>query len=201
MRLDGSERAVYATGVRNAVGLAVQPGSGALYAAVQERDGLGDDLVPDFFTRIQEGGFYGWPYGYVAPGNVEPRRAPGGTSERPDLVARTLAPDVLVQAHSAVMATAFYTGTMLPAHYRGGAFVALHGSWNRREGTGYKLIFVPFEGGRPAGAYEDVVTGFLTDASGPTTFARPVGLLVLPDGSLLMSEDGNGRIYRISYRG
>jgi glucose/arabinose dehydrogenase len=201
MRLDGSGRETFASGLRNAVGLAFHPRTGDLYAGVQERDGLGDDLVPDYVTRVQEGAFYGWPYAYLAPGNVDPRRMEGGRSEQPDLVARTVTPDVLLQAHSSALGLVFYTGTQFPARYRTGAFVAMRGSWNRSEGTGYKIAYIPFEGDRPTGGYEDFVTGFLLDPAGPTSFARPVGLVVLPDGSLLLSEDGNGRIYRISYAG
>ena len=201
MRLDGSQRETFASGLRNAVGMAFHPRTGALYAGVQERDGLGDNLVPEYVTRVQEGAFYGWPYAYLAPSNLDPRRVEGDRSERPDLAGRTTTPDVLIQAHSSALGLVFYTGTQFPARYRTGAFVALRGSWNRHEGTGYKVVFLPFENDRPAGGYEDFLTGFLLDPSGPTTFARPVGLLVLPDGSLLLSEDGNGRIYRISYRG
>lgn len=201
MRPDGSQRTTYASGLRNPVGLAFQPSTGDLFTTVNERDGMGDGLVPDYFTRVQQGGFYGWPYAYLAPGNLDPRRMDGDTSERPDLAAQTLTPDVLFEAHSAALGVQFYDGDQFPARYQGGAFVAFRGSWNRSQGTGYKIVYVPFDGDQPVGHYEDFLTGFLLDPSGPTTFARPVGLLVLPDGSLLLTDDGNGRIYRISYTG
>ena len=201
MRPDGSQRTTYASGLRNPVGLAFQPSTGDLFTTVNERDGMGDGLVPDYLTRVRQGGFYGWPYAYLAPGNLDPRRMNGEVSERPDLAAQTLTPDVLFESHSAALGVQFYDGDQFPARYRGGAFVAFRGSWNRSEGTGYKVVHVPFDGDQASGHYEDFLTGFLVDPSGPTTFARPVGLLVLPDGSLLMTDDGNGRIYRISYAG
>ncbi len=194
---DGSGRATVSSGLRNPVGLDFHPVTGAPYVTVNERDGLGDDLVPDYLTQIGGGRFYGWPYAYLASDNVDPRRA----DERPDLVAQTVTPDVLFQAHSAALGLQFYDGSAFPARYRNGAFVAMRGSWNRSRGTGYKVVYVPFEGGRPLGHYEDFLTGFLTDPTGPTTWGRPVGLLVLPDGSLLVTEEANGRIYRVSYRG
>ncbi len=211
MAPDGSGRETVSFGLRNPVGLAFQPSTGVPYVTVNERDGLGDDLVPDYLTAIgadREGRprFYGWPFAYLAPSNVDPRRTTSdGASERPDLVARTETPDVLFQAHSAALGLQFYDGagsaSPFPQRYRGGAFVAMRGSWNRSRGTGYKVVFAPFEDGRPTGAYEDFLTGFLTDPTGPTTFGRPVGLLVLPDGSLLVTEEANGRIYRVSYTG
>jgi glucose/arabinose dehydrogenase len=201
MNLDGSGRATFASGLRNPVGLDVHPTTGEPYTVVNERDGLGDDLVPDYLTRLQKGAFFGWPYAWLTPDRLDPRRMNGITSERPDLAALTTTPDVLFQAHSAPLGLRFYTGTQFPQPWRNGAFVALHGSWNRNTGTGYKIVFVPFDAsGRPTGAYEDFLTGFLTDPTGPDTWGRPVGLLVLPDGSLLVSDDGNGRIYRVSYR-
>ena len=197
--LDGSGRQTVSFGLRNPVGLALEPTTGEPYVAVNERDRLGDDLVPDYFTRIGGGRFFGWPFAYLAPGNLDPRRLEDGRSERPDLAAQTTTPDVLFQAHSAALGVAFQpTDGPFPAHYRGGAFVAMRGSWNRSAGTGYKVVFVPFAGGRPVGHYEDFLTGFLTDPTGPTTWARPVGLLTLRDGSLLVTDDANGRIYRVS---
>ncbi len=188
MNLDGSGQITFAHGLRNPVGLAFHPESGALYTTVNERDGLGDGLVPDYVTRIDEGQFYGWPYAYFTPDLLDPRLSEDGRSERPDLAAQTLAPDVLFEAHSAALGLQFYddaasaspSASRFPERYRGGAFVAFRGSWNRSRGTGYKLVFVPFADGRPTGAYEDFLTGFLTDPSGPTTWGRPVGLLVLP---------------------
>ena len=200
MGLDGSGSAVYASGLRNAVDLAIDPATGALATVVNERDGLGDDLVPDYLATVREGAFYGWPYAYLAPANLDPRRVRGGQSENPADAARTVTPDVLLVSHSAPLGLAFGTRLAFPERYRSGAFVALHGSWNRSAGTGYKVVFAPIEGGRFTGAYEDFLTGFLTDPSGPTTWGRPVGVAVAKDGALLVSEDGNGRIYRISHR-
>jgi glucose/arabinose dehydrogenase len=202
MNLDGSNQQTFAYGLRNPVGVDFHPTTGELYATVNERDGLGDDLVPDYFTRVQPGKFYGWPYAYLAPNRIDPRQTNNGKSKRPDLVAQTQTPDVLFQAHSAALGLQFYDGKTFPEKYRNGAFVAFRGSWNRDQGTGYKVVFVPFNAsGRPQGYYEDFLTGFLLDPSGPTTWGRPVGLLVLPDGSLLVTEEANNRIYRIQYRG
>jgi glucose/arabinose dehydrogenase len=202
MNLDGSDRRTFAFGLRNPVGIDFHPISNELYTTVNERDRLGDDLVPDYLTRVQEGGFYGWPYAYITPQNLDPRRLNGNQSERPDLAAATIVPDVLFQSHSAALGLQFYDGNQFPDKYRNGAFVAFRGSWNRSSGTGYKIVFVPFnDRHRPIGYYEDFLTGFLTNPAGPDTWARPVGLLVLPDGSLLLAEDGNNRIYRISYSG
>ncbi|GHH01248.1 sorbosone dehydrogenase [Comamonas sp. KCTC 72670] len=200
MGLDGQGREVFASGLRNPVGLDFHPRTGEPYSTINERDGLGDDLVPDYLTRVQQGAFYGWPYAYLSPKNVDPRRTKDGKSERPDLVAKTVTPDVLFPSHSAALGLVFYKGTAFPERYRNGAFVAFRGSWNRSEGTGYKVVFVPFNAqGRPEGGFEDFLTGFLVDAKKPETFARPVGLLEHPDGSLLLTDDGNGRIYRIRY--
>lgn len=202
MNLDGSDRQTFASGLRNPVGLAFHPQTRGLYTTVNERDGLGDDLVPDYLTQVQTGEFYGWPYTYLKPNLLDPNHTRNGQSARPDLAAKTKIPDVLFQAHSAALGLQFYTGTTFPEKYRNGAFVAFRGSWNRSQGTGYKIVFVPFgQDGRPQGYYEDFLTGFLTDPQGPTTWGRPVGLLVLPDGSLLVTEEANGRIYRIQYRG
>ena len=202
MNLDGKDRETYAYGLRNPLGLDFHPVTGELYTTVNERDLLGDDLVPDYLTRVQKDGFYGWPYAYLTPDNLDPRRLKGNQSERPDLAAQTITPEVLFQSHSAPLGLQFYDGQQFPAKYRNGAFVAFRGSWNRQRGTGYKVVFVPFgQDNRPLGYYEDFLTGFLVNPEGPDSWARPVGLLVLPDGSLLLAEDGNGRIYRISYQG
>ncbi|CAF3823762.1 unnamed protein product [Rotaria sordida] len=200
--LNGSNQTTFAYGLRNPVGLAFHPITKDLYATCQERDALGDDLVPDFFSRIQQNDFYGWPFAYMSPNLIDPRRVlNNGTSQRPDLVSLTRTPDVLFQAHSAALDMRFYTGDQFPSRYRNGAFAAFHGSWNRNSGTGYKIIFIPFDNNtnRPMGYYEDFVYGFLTNPSGPDTFGRPVGLLVLKDGSLLFSEDGNNRLYQVQY--
>lgn len=202
LRLDGSRPRTFASGLRNPVGLDFHPRTGALWATVNERDGLGDDLVPDYLAQIDEGEFFGWPYAYLAPSNVDPRLARDGRSARPDLAARTSTPEVLFQAHSAALGLAFYDRDRFPERYRGGAFVAFRGSWNRARGTGYEIVFVPFdEAGRARGTYEPFVTGFLVDPSGPTTWARPVGVLVHSDGSLLFTDEGNGRVYRVVYEG
>lgn len=200
MDLDGSGRRTFTSGLRNPVGLAFQPETGALYATVNERDGLGDDLVPDYLARLEDGAFYGWPWAYLAPHLLDPRNTTDdGESARPELTRRTRTPEVLFAAHSAALGLAFYDRDVFPARYRGGAFVAFRGSWNRSSGTGYKIVFVPFEGGRPTGAYEDFVTGFLIEPSVPRTWGRPVGVLVRTDGSLLFTDETGGRVYRVSY--
>jgi glucose/arabinose dehydrogenase len=202
MNLDGSQKQTFAFGLRNPVGLDFHPVTKELYTTVNERDGIGDDLVPDYLTRLQQGEFYGWPYAYLTPNNLDPRQKTNGKTRRPDLVARTRTPDVLFQAHSAALGLQFYDGQTFPEKYRNGAFVAFRGSWNRNQGTGYKVVFVPFDNnGRSPGYYEDFLTGFLLNPSIPTTWGRPVGLLVLPDGSLLVTEEANNRIYRIQYTG
>lgn len=202
MNLDGSNQQTFASGLRNPVGLDFHPITGELYTAVNERDRLGDDLVPDYFTRVRQGEFYGWPYAYLSPNRLDPRHVQNGQSDRPDLAAQTQTPDVLFQAHSAALGFQFYDGKTFPEKYRNGAFVAFRGSWNRNQGTGYKIAFVPFDAsGRPQGYYEDFLTGFLLDPSGPTTWGRPVGVLTLPDGSVLFTEESNNRIYRIQYQG
>ncbi|MBW4684389.1 MAG: sorbosone dehydrogenase family protein [Komarekiella atlantica HA4396-MV6] len=203
MNLDGSQQQIFAFGLRNPVGLDFHPVTKELYTTVNERDGIGDDLVPDYLTRIQQGEFYGWPYAYLTPSNLDPRQKTNNNkSKRPDLVARTQTPDVLFQSHSAALGLQFYDRQTFPEKYRNGAFTAFRGSWNRDRGTGYKIVFVPFDSkGRPQGYYEDFLTGFLLNPSTPTTWGRPVGLLVLPDGSLLVTEEANNRIYRIQYTG
>lgn len=207
MAADGSGRKIYATGLRNPVGLAVHPTTKQLYTTVNERDKIGDGLVPDYLTTVKEGAFYGWPYTYLKPSLLDPRHVKDGKSVRPELAEKTATPDVLFESHSAALGLAFYTSSddakqKFPERYRNGAYVAFRGSWNRSEGTGYKIVFVPFDTeGRPEGHYEDFVTGFLTDPSGPTTWGRPVDVLSLPDGSLLFTEEGNGRVYRVHFEG
>jgi len=193
---DGTGHEIYAEGLRNVIGLRWYPGSEALWAAVQERDGLGDDLVPDYFTRIQQGGYYGWPYAYVGP-NEEPRNK----GQRTDLVAKTIKPDVLLGAHVAVLDHLFYTGKQFPKQYQGGAFLALHGSWNRAKRIGYSVVWIPFAGGKPQSGPQDFLTGFMLDPDKREVWGRPVGLLEMPDGSLLVSDDGGNKIWRISYKG
>ena len=182
---------IFASGLRNPNGLAWQPQSGALWTAVNERDEIGNDLVPDYMTSVQDGGFYGWPYSYFGP-HVDARVKP----QRPDLVARAIVPDYALGAHTASLGLAFYTGTLLPNRYRGGAFVGQHGSWNRKPRSGYKVIFVPFADGRPAGEPEDVLTGFV-DADGHA-LGRPVGVAVDRAGALLVADDVGNAIWRVT---
>ena len=189
---DGSGARTFATGLRNCSGEAIQPETGLLFCAVNERDGLGDDLPPDYVTHVTDGAFYGWPWFYI--GDHPDPRAPDAP---PGLASRVTAPDALLQPHSAPLGIVFYEGTQFPPEYRGDAFVALHGSWNRAQRTGYKVIRVRFRDGRPTGEYEDFLTGFVL--SDRAVFGRPVGVAEAGDGSLLVSEDGNGTIWRVSY--
>ena len=200
MNLEGGQSRIFASGLRNPIGLAFHPQTREPYVVVNERDRLGDRLVPDYFTRLQEGGFYGWPFSYLKADLLDPRRTKNGRSERPDLAEKTLTPDVLIEAHAAALGLTFYTGNVFPERYRRGAYAALHGSWNRSQAAGYKLIFFPFTADhRPEGGYEDLVTGFVLDRNKPTVWGRPVGLVELPDGSLLFADDENDRVYRVSY--
>ncbi len=194
---DGTGHRVLAAGLRNPVALAFHPRSGVLWTAVHERDHLGDELAPDFLTSVVDGGFYGWPYAYIGP-NPEPIL----NGARPDLVERTLVPDVLLPAHAAPMGMAFYTGDQFPGRYRDHAFVALHGSINRLDLVGYSVVRIPFENARPAGPPEDFLTGFIVrDDDRKEVWARPVDVLQAADGSLLVSDDAGGRIFRVSYSG
>jgi glucose/arabinose dehydrogenase len=183
---------VYASGLRNPVGMDFQPDTGVLWTVVNERDALGSDLVPDYLTSVRDGGFYGWPYSYFGQ-HVDPRVEP----QRPDLVARAIRPDYAVGPHTASLGLAFYDhdGGLLPARYRGGAFIGQHGSWNRRPHSGYKLVFVPFAGGRPAGGMEDVLGGFL-DARGNAR-GRPVGVAIAADGAVLLADDVGNVVWRV----
>jgi hypothetical protein len=189
---DGKNQRIFATGIRNCVGLAMQPGTNTLWCSTNERDGLGDDLVPDYVTRVKEGAFYGWPWYYI--GNHEDPRY---GDARPDLKDKITVPDVLLQAHSASLGLTFYQGSNFPAEYRGDAFAAEHGSWNRSKRTGYKVIRIRLTDGAPTGEYEDFVTGFVVNDS--EVWGRPVGVTVARDGALLISEDGNGTIWRVSH--
>ena len=191
---DGTGRRIYASGTRNPVGLAWNPATKQLWAAVEERDLIGDELVPEYVTSIKEGAFYGWPYAYLGQ-HEDPRRK----GERPDLVAKAIVPDVLIQAHSAVLGMVFYEGKMFPADSQGDAFVALHGSWNRTSRTGYKIIRIKFKNGKPVGGYDDFVTGWMLGEDKPEVWGRPVGLLVLKDGSMLITDDGGNKVWRVTY--
>lgn len=194
---DGSGHRVFASGLRNPVGLAFLPGTATLWTAVNERDQLGDDLVPDFITAVRPGAFFGWPYAYIGQ-HVDPTV----TAPRPDLVRTAVAPDVLLPAHSAALGLIFYTGTQFPAAFRGSAFVALHGSINRSTLSGYSVVTVPFRDGRPAGSPQPFLTGFIArDDDEKETWGKPVGLLQLPDGSLLVSDDAGNCIWRVAYTG
>jgi glucose/arabinose dehydrogenase len=184
----------FATGLRNPVGLAWQPQTGALWVAVNERDELGSDLVPDYMTAVRDGGFYGWPWSYYGD-HVDTRVQP----PRPDRVAAALVPDYALGPHTASLGLAFYDAALLPARYRDGAFVGQHGSWNRRPRSGYKVIFVPFADGRPSGEAEDVLTGFLDDAG--RARGRPVGVAVARDGALLVADDVGGTVWRVTPAG
>jgi glucose/arabinose dehydrogenase len=196
MNPDGSGRRVFGSGIRNPVGLAVRPGTTEVWAGVHERDMLGDDLVPDYVTRVQDGGFYGWPFAYIGP-NVDPRHK----GERPELVKKTLVPDVLLQSHSAPMGLAFYTGTQFPAEYRGDAFLALHGSWNRKQRTGYKVVRIPVRDGKPTGGYEDFIVGWSLGEGQSRVWGRPVAIVVRKDGSMLITDDAHNVIWRVTYGG
>jgi glucose/arabinose dehydrogenase len=191
---NGKNGKVFASGLRNCVGLRTHPQTGDLWCSLNERDALGDDLVPDFVTRVREGAFYGWPWYYIGA-----RPDPTHAGERPDLADKVTLPDVLLQAHSASMHIAFYEGTQFPAEYRHDAFVAEHGSWNRAKRTGPKVIRIHLDNGVPNGEYEDFLTGFVVNDS--SVWGRPVGVTVARDGALLVSEDGNGTIWRITWRG
>jgi glucose/arabinose dehydrogenase len=190
---DGKNARLYATGLRNPVGLAIEPVKGKVWTSVNERDDLGDDLPPDYFTSVKDGGFYGWPYSYIGD-NVDPRVK----QEHPELVKHAIIPDVLLGSHVAPLQFAFYTGKQFPEKYWGGAFVAEHGSWNRAARAGYQIAFVAFKNGEPSADPVPFMTGLVQNRDGPDVNGRPVGVTVAPDGSLLVSDDGAGVVYRIS---
>jgi glucose/arabinose dehydrogenase len=194
---DGRNQRIFATGVRNCSGLAVAPQSGEVWCATNERDGMGDDLPPDYVTRVREGNFFGWPWFYIGA-----HEDPSHAGERPDLAGRVAVPDVLIQPHSAPLGIAFYTGSgvaAFPLEYRGDAFVTLHGSWNRERRTGYKVVRVHLHNGVPDGSYQDFLTGFVVDDR--RVWGRPVGVAVAHDGALLVTEDGNGTLWRVAFGG
>jgi len=192
---DGSGYRVYASGIRNPVGLALQPGTDTVWAATNERDNLGDDLVPDYATSVRDGGFYGWPYSYIGR-HYDPKYV----GAFPNLVGRAIVPDVLLPAHSAALGITFYAGSQFPSRYRTGGFIALHGSWNRTVASGYRVVFFPMVNGKP-GPVEDFMTGFLASTGENGTpvqqWGRPVGVTVAPDGALLVSDDSGNRIWKV----
>jgi glucose/arabinose dehydrogenase len=190
---EGKFVGVYASGIRNPVGLAINPETGELWTSVNERDNLGDNLVPDYVTHLVRGGFYGWPWFYIG-GNQDPAHA----GKHPELKDKVIVPDVLIQAHSASLGMVFYDGKMFPAEYSGDAFAAEHGSWNHSQGSGREVIRIPVEKGRSTGVYQDFLTGFTTDGK---PWGRPVGIAVAADGSLLVTDDGAREIWRVSYTG
>lgn len=190
---DGSGEKIYASGIRNPVGMAWAPGTHTLWTVVNERDELGDELVPDYLTSVKEGGFYGWPYSYFGQ-HEDPRRK----GENPDLVKKAIVPDFPLNAHTASLGLAFYKGNAFPEKYREGAFIGQHGSWNRSELAGYKVLFVPFKNGKPAGPAEDFLTGFIADRQKNEVYGRPVGVAVTSDGALLVADDASNTIWRVS---
>jgi glucose/arabinose dehydrogenase len=192
---DGSDAQVYASGLRNPVGLAFEPDSLRLWTTVNERDGLGDDLPPDYMTAVKQGGFYGWPYSYYG-GHVDPRKA----GQHPELVARALVPDFTFPPHTAPLGLVFYQRDAFPKQYRGGAFIAAHGSWNRSKFQGFKVVYVPFAHGSPAGPAQDFLTGFIKDEAASEVYGRPVGLAVANDGALLVADDGGNVVWRVTYK-
>ncbi|MGB3181015.1 MAG: sorbosone dehydrogenase family protein [Cyclobacteriaceae bacterium] len=194
--LDGNNEKVYASGLRNPVGIDWNPANGELWAAVNERDKLGNNLVPDYITSVKEDGFYGWPYSYF--GQLEDPRRKG---EAPQLVQQAIVPDVAVGSHTASLGLAFYDADKFPARYRNGAFVGQHGSWNRANLSGYKVVFVPFENGKPTGKAEDFLTGFVADESDSEVYGRPVCVAVAPNGDLLVNDDDGNVIWKVSYTG
>ncbi|MGH9632000.1 MAG: PQQ-dependent sugar dehydrogenase [Bryobacteraceae bacterium] len=193
---DGSGFETFASGTRNPTQIGFYPGSKTLWASIQERDEIGDNLVPDYFTHIQEGGFYGWPYAYFGP-NRDPRHKDAPA----DVVKKTIVPDVSLGSHTAVISWTFYNGKQFPSKYRGGAFLALHGSWNRADRVGYSVVFVPFKNGKAAAGPEEFLRGFMTDPTKREVWGRPTGVLEMKDGSILVSDDGGNKIWRISYKG
>jgi glucose/arabinose dehydrogenase len=191
---DGSNERIYASGLRNPVGMGWAPGTTTLWTAVNERDELGDELVPDYLTSVKDGGFYGWPYCYFGQ-HIDPRMK---DKLNDSLVSKAIVPDMALGSHTASLGLAFYTGSSFPEKYKNGAFIGQHGSWNRSAFTGYKVVFVPFSNGKPSGKMEDFLTGFIADENKKEVYGRPVGVAVLKDGSLLVADDGGNVLWRIS---
>jgi glucose/arabinose dehydrogenase len=189
---DGSHERIFATGIRNPVGLATHPKTGQLWTSVNERDLLGDNLVPDYITHVEEGGFYGWPWYYLGP-NQDPRHK----GKRPELKEKVIVPDVLLQSHMASLDLTFYDGKQFPKEYTHDAFASEHGSWNRARRVGYKVIRVPMKDGKATGEFEDFLVGFVTKDG--NVWGRPVGVAVAKDGSLMVTDDGSGTVWRVAY--
>ena len=190
---DGNGEKVYASGLRNPVGMGWEPTTKTLWTAVNERDNLGDDLVPDYATGVIPGAFYGWPYSYFGQ-NPDPRMK---DDPHPEMVEKALVPDISLGSHTASLGLAFYTKTNFPARYRNGMFIGQHGSWNRTHLAGYAVVFIPFANGRPAGKPEDFLTGFIQDESKQEVHGRPVGVTVLNDGSMLVADDASNCIWKV----
>jgi len=191
---DGSGEKIYAAGLRNPVGMSWNPTTGDLWTVVNERDELGDDLVPDYLTSVKRDAFYGWPYAYFGK-NEDPRRK----GEKPDLVAKTIVPDVLLGSHTASLGLTFYTGSQFPETYKNGAFIGQHGSWNHSTLVGYQVAFVPFKDGKASGTYQPFLTGFIADEAKGDVYGRPVGVLQIADGSLLVADDVSGIVWRVAH--
>ena len=190
---DGSDLRVYASGLRNPSGMGWAPGTKTLWTVVNERDELGDELVPDYLTSVRQGGFYGWPYSYFGQ-NIDPRVK----EIKPELVKKCIVPDINLGNHTASLGLAFYTANSFPEKYRGGVFLAQHGSWNRSVLNGYKVIFIPFSNGKPSGKSEDFLTGYIVNLKKKEVHGRPVGIIVTPDGSLLIADDVTNTIWKVS---
>jgi glucose/arabinose dehydrogenase len=195
VNFDGSAMRIFAGGLRNPVGMDWEPKTKALWTVVNERDGLGDELVPDYLTGVRDNAFYGWPYSYYGQ-NEDPRKK----GQRPDLVAKAVKPDYALGSHVAPLGLTFYEGKSFPARYQGGAFIGMHGSWNRSNLVGYKVAFVPFQNGKPSGAIEDFLTGFIANPKTSDVHGRPVGVTVWTDGSLLVADDAAGKVWRVSVK-
>ncbi len=191
---EGKNERVYASGIRNPVGLAIHPKTGQLWTSVNERDGLGDNLVPDYITHVEEGGFYGWPWYYIGE-HQDPRHK----GKHPELKEKTIVPDVLLQSHMASLDLTFYDGDRFPEEYRDDAFACEHGSWNRSRRVGYKVVRVPLKDGKSSGVYEDFLVGFVTENG--DVWGRPVGVAVAKDGAMMVTDDGSGTVWRVAYKG
>lgn len=192
---DGKHERIYASGLRNPVGIDFQPQTNQIWAAVNERDDLGDHLVPDYLTSIKAGGFYGWPWAYFGS-----HEDPSHVGERPDMVKKTIVPDIALGSHTASLGLAFYTGKTFPQKYLGGAFIGQHGSWNSSKLVGYKVVFVPFTNGKANGTVDDFLTGFVADSAKQKVYGRPVGITVMHDGSILVADDSGNKIWRVAAR-